>query len=210
MSVLVCVLYANAAKTIDSHLSGADLQRLQQVFGEGLKSNDIQSVYYGAINYATFTPKEKEETCKRIAKLHKDSKLNEFEKNFYLVATYKKLLCTSPIPESLQDSITLKKEFTSAHEIYYTYFATQKLSNPISDEIKANLFKNLQSILKKDDSLSSLGHAFHVAAELGALASPLADWIEGTFAQADEIDGKLLQFEGGLSTTALLINGAFK
>lgn len=210
MSVVLCVLHANAAKTINSHLSGADLQRLQQVFGEGLKSNDIQSVYYGAINFGKTTPKEKEEACKLVAKLHKDSKLNEFEKNFYLVATYKKLFCPSPISESIQDVITLKKEFTTAHEIYYNYFATLALGNPISDEVKANLVKNIQSILKKDDSLSSLGHAFHIAAEIGALASPIADWIEGTFAQADEIDGKLLQFEGGLSTTALLINGAFK
>lgn len=210
MSVVLCVLHVNAAKTIDSHLSGADLQRLQQVFGEGFKSNDIQSVYYGAINFATPTYKEKEETCRRIAKLHKDSKLNEFEKNFYLVATYKKLLCASPIADSIQESITLQKEFTTAHEMYYNFFATQTLSNPITDEVKANLLKNIQSILKKDDSLSSLGHAFHVAAELGAIASPIADWIEGTFAQADEIDGKMLQFEGGLSTTALLINGAFK
>lgn len=210
MSVMLCVLHANAAKTIDSHLSGADIQRLQQVFGEGLKSNDIQSVYYGAINLAMPPPKEKDETCKRVAKLHKDSKLNEFEKNFYLIATYKKLVCPSPIAESIQEAITLKKEFTTAHEIYYNYFSTQTLGNPISDEIKADLVKNIQSILKKDDSLSSLGHAFHVAAELGALSGPIADWIEGTFAQADEIDGKLLQFEGGLSTTALLINGAFK
>lgn len=49
-----------------------------------------------------------------------------------------------------------------------------------------------------------------MAAELGTKASSLSKWIEGTIAQADEINGKQLQFEGGLSITALIINGVLK
>lgn len=56
----------------------------------------------------------------------------------------------------------------------------------------------------------SLGHAFSIAAELGTKASALSKWIEGTIAQADEINGKQLQFEGGLSITALIINGVLQ
>lgn len=50
----------------------------------------------------------------------------------------------------------------------------------------------------------------NVASELGTKASALSKWIEGTIAQADEVDGKLLQFEGGLSITALIINSVLK
>lgn len=56
----------------------------------------------------------------------------------------------------------------------------------------------------------SLGHAFNVAADLGTYGSTIGKWIEGAIAQADEVDGKLLQFEGGLSITALVVNGALK
>lgn len=45
---------------------------------------------------------------------------------------------------------------------------------------------------------------------MGTKASALSKWIEGTIAQADEINGKQLQFEGGLSITALIINGVLK
>lgn len=207
--MVVCNI--QAARTIDSHLTDADLQRLQQVFADALKSSDIQSVYYGAAGSKMASPADKKEACAHITKLYKDSKLNEFEKNFYLAATYKLFTCPSPIAESAQDSMTLKKEFTTTQEMYYNYFASKALAVVVTDDTKLALAKNIATILKKDDSLNSVGHAFHVAAELGSsAATPIAEWIEGIFAQADEIDGKMLQFEGGLSTTALIINGAFR
>lgn len=68
----------------------------------------------------------------------------------------------------------------------------------------------LYNVLIKCYVFCSLGHAFSIAADYGTRASSLSKWIEGTIAQADEVDGKLLQFEGGLSITALIINGVHK
>lgn len=47
-----------------------------------------------------------------------------------------------------------------------------------------------------------MAHGLHVAAELGAADGGfMYDRIEDGIVQADEVDGKYLQFEGGLSIT---------
>lgn len=61
--------------------------------------------------------------------------------------------------------------------------------------------------LKVTDIFSSsfsLGYAFHVAAALGPEGRTIFDRIQDAIAQADEVDGRFLQFEGGLSITGKL------
>lgn len=67
--------------------------------------------------------------------------------------------------------------------------------------------KFIQAKLKEDDGLQSLGHALHAAALLGTAGNFILDRVEEVVMQADEVDGKLLQWEGGLTTTSLLITG---
>lgn len=102
------------------------------------------------------------------------------------------------------------KTATSSQEIFYRVAAHKYLGVQIDEATVTKIVKNLQDLLKKDDTLSNLGYAFNVATELGSSAAFIADRIEDAIVQADEVDGKLLQFEGGLSITSLIINGAFK
>ena len=75
----------------------------------------------------------------------------------------------------------------------------------------AGISKALTAALKKDDSLTALGQAFHAASHLDAKsASPFFDRVEDAIVQADEVDGKMLQFEGGLTITNLILGGALK
>lgn len=213
ISGLIATL-TDASQTVDRHICSNDLDRFQTIFQDGLKSRDIQSNYYGAVNIAKVSPTESGAICVRLLDLYKDSKLNDFEKNFYFVGVFRKLQCKLPIPGMIEQSVkdSLNKEFNTAHEIFFNYFATKTLSEKdIPEETKAKLVKNLQTILKKDDSLNSLGYSFNVVADMGgAHGQAIVDRIEDAIAQADEVDGKMLQFEGGLSTTALVLNGALK
>lgn len=129
------------------------------------------------------------------------------------MATIKQLSCTEKAPAKLLDQLkaSFAKDFPTTQEIYYNFFAQLAVDEKFFDEAaKSKLSKNLQGLLKKDDSLTSLGFAFHIASEVGAPASFVYDRVEEVLVQADEVDGKMLQFEGGLSITATLINGVFK
>lgn len=212
--LLVLVTYISATQTVDNFLSKSDHQRLQQIFSDGLKSNDLQTIYYSVINSNKITPDSKSALCKKLSGLHKESKLNDFEKNYYYIGASTTLKCTEKIPTELVSQLkgSLDKDFSSTQELFYTFYAQKSLDATAvqGDAVKDKLAKKLLALLKKDDSLSSLGYGFYVASELGAPASSVIDRVEDAIAQADEVDGKLLQFEGGLSVTSLVINGALK
>lgn len=72
---LSCLVLTESTKTIDSHLSNADLERLNAVFDEALYSSDIQSIYYGALRIKDLHKKHSE-LCPKVTKLHKESKMN--------------------------------------------------------------------------------------------------------------------------------------
>lgn len=202
----------DALRAIDNHLTSEDNARLKQVFVDGINSNDLQAIYFSALNLKDLSAQEKSKICERLNTLYGESKLNDFEKNFYLVGASKLLSCSSPVPAAVLSAIkaSLSKDTKTAHELYYNYFANKYAGNAVDDATKTRIATNLQNILKADDSLSNLGHTFSIAAELGTKATGLSKWVEGTIAQADEINGKQLQFEGGLSITALIVNGVLK
>lgn len=79
---------------------------------------------------------------------------------------------------------------------------------PIANEQKISQL--IQSKLKEDDSLQNLGHALHTAALLGKAGDFISDRLEEVVVQADEVNGKLLQWEGGLTTTSLIITGLLR
>ena len=102
----------------------------------------------------------------------------------------------------------LENTKASTAEIRYAAEALKLLNIAIPNGQK--VAQIIQSRLKEDDSLQSLGHALHAAALLGTAGNFILDRIEEVVVQADEVDGKLLQWEGGLTTTSLLITGLLR
>ena len=86
----------------------------------------------------------------------------------------------------------------SPTHLYHAYMAQAALgtTNP-SD--KKNIAKLLSTALKNhDSSLADSGYAFNLASVAldGKEAKEIFDLIEDAVVQADEVDGKMLQFEG--------------
>ncbi|XP_017049749.1 dolichyl-diphosphooligosaccharide--protein glycosyltransferase subunit 2 [Drosophila ficusphila] len=213
--ILLCVMVACgptwSALTVDSHLGPKDLSRLQKVFVDGFGSSDLQSIFFSSLNIQLTDATQKEPICKKIATLHAESKLNSFEKDYYYIGASRNLGCSAKIDESLLSKVygSLNSELGSTQEIFYRVVTHKVLGVEVNEAAQGKLVKRLQELLKKDDTLSGLGYAFNVAPFLGDSASFIANRVEDAIVQADEVDGKLLQFEGGLSITSLIINGAF-
>lgn len=210
--VLLALAGTWAAPSVVNHISSADQARFDEIFSEGLRSRDIQSIYYSTLSDKS-TRGETKVVCLQLIETYTESKLNEFEKNFYFVGIFRKLKCNLPFPGKFEAAIrsSLEKDSKTVAELYFNYFATRLLTEKdIPEETKVKVSKNLLALLKKDDSLTSLGYSFNIALDLGSHGQSIVDRVEDAIAQADEVDGRMLQFEGGLSTTALVLNGALK
>lgn len=69
-------MLGDALRAIDNHLSSEDTARLNQVFKDGIKSNDLQSIYFSSLNLKDLSVQEKTDVCNKLDSLHGDSKLN--------------------------------------------------------------------------------------------------------------------------------------
>lgn len=87
MSIFV---FGNALKTINSHLDGDDQLRLNAVFQDGLKSSDLQSIYYSSLNLKDLSKEQKAGSCSRINTLYAESKLNVSSNEIYFHINNKK------------------------------------------------------------------------------------------------------------------------
>lgn len=83
--VAAVILHSEAARTINGHLSGGDLDRLNRVFQDGIKSNDLQTIFYSALYGKNLDVTDVNGACQRLEKLHSESKLNVSIKTKLLV-----------------------------------------------------------------------------------------------------------------------------
>ena len=104
---------------------------------------------------------------------------------------------------------TLTDAEASVADLYHAFFAQTALGNKVDGKA---VVKTLQAALKKDDSVTNVGYAFQIAAAVDGsdAAKTMLSQVGDAIVQADEVDGKMLQFEGGLSVTSMLVSGAYK
>ncbi|KAI5711985.1 hypothetical protein M8J76_011083 [Diaphorina citri] len=211
VSLLVIYHECHGAVSTLSYINSNDKAQLKNVFTSNVASKDLASVYYSVLGLKLLqsaVPKE-QELCKLFLDSSKNPATNDV--SYYAASGWKALQCkgTFATPDLTKklDSI-IAQESSSLADIYYASQALSSLAQKIQEPAK--VVKNVKNALKKDDSLSNLGYALHIATLLGPEGSFMFDRIEDIIVQADEIDSKYLQFEGGLSTTALIISGVYQ
>ncbi|XP_026473573.1 dolichyl-diphosphooligosaccharide--protein glycosyltransferase subunit 2 [Ctenocephalides felis] len=212
---LVAILFfyeAHSASSVSSHFGIPEREKFKNVFADAMLSTDVAQMYYAIEGYRLLNevPASTKESCKVLDNF--STKAKSPEELFYLISTSKYLTCshisTTSAVKSLQDIFS--SDTATVTELYYAVLGLKNSGQTLSEANKSKLAKLLQGLLKREDTLLSLAHAFHIAAELGINGQFVSDRIEDALAQADEVDGKMLQFEGGLSLTSLILTGIIR
>jgi len=102
---------------------------------------------------------------------------------------------------------TLNAGASSANvaDLYYFAFASKNLGQNVDSQ---KLTKSLLDALKADSSVLNQAYSLHIATLLAPEnAKKFYDNIEDILEQADEVDKVYLQYEGGVGTTSLVLEG---
>jgi oligosaccharyltransferase complex subunit delta (ribophorin II) len=103
---------------------------------------------------------------------------------------------------------TIQSDKSSAAEVYYAVRASINFGLAVDE---AAIEKRLKTLAKTDDSVLAQGYALLTGAQLSQpIAKYYADTINDLVQQADEFDGRSLQYEGGVGTTALIFNAFYE
>lgn len=195
------------ALTPTSYLTSEDQNRLKSVFESSSSSSDLTTIHYSlaGLKVLDATPINNAQICQNIKESMDPSSLS----TLYHVASAAAYLTNCKVDISagldlIKDAIN---PTSPVIDIFYAFFALKKSGNAVNE---AAVMSALTEALKKDDLPASHGYAFLVAAEFGGNVAKLYDSIEDIVAQADEVEEKYLQFEGGLYVTSLVVDGAYK
>ncbi|XP_074656368.1 dolichyl-diphosphooligosaccharide--protein glycosyltransferase subunit 2-like [Tubulanus polymorphus] len=207
-SVLVffALTIVGQALTPSSYFTTVDQQRLKAIFEAAQPYADLVQAHYSIMGLkllGSSIPKPQDACSVIKAKLE----TNSVESLFHGSSAAKQLGNCQLSAGNVKDLLTSQiKPESSTLVIYQAFFALKNLGLSVD---AAAVSKSLLAALKKDDSALSYAYAFHVAAELTDVQK-FYDLIEDVIAQADEVDEEFLQFEGGLFTTSLVLDGAYK
>ncbi|XP_015115503.1 dolichyl-diphosphooligosaccharide--protein glycosyltransferase subunit 2 [Diachasma alloeum] len=202
----------DAPTTTNSYLSETDRARLRGVVEPGFKLTDVASVYHAVLGYKLLNEAipRPSDVCNYLIKSCGNDLDTSPENIYHIVSAWQALGSCSPLPTAtLTQALTavIEDEASTIPDLYHAISAYVSLSQKLSEATITKLVNNLKTTLKKDESISNFGYVFHIASMLGKAGSFALGKIEDVVVQADEVDGKYLQFEGGLSVTSLVVTG---
>jgi len=188
--------------------SALDTARLQQVLQPAWELNDLPTLMFASSSYKHLGLKvpDAKAACAYVSEMVSSNPTTEII--FQASATAEYLGC--PLKASAEMKQTLANSISEASplsELYHTALASSRLGLSLDGP---KLVALTQAALRRDDGVLSLGYAFHLGAAVPGDVSSLVSRVEDALVQADELDGRMLQFEGGLSVTALLVDGIYK
>jgi len=205
--LILAIAVVGQALSPSSFLTTSDQRRLQSVFEAASPYVDSSSAQYSILGLKLLgaAVPNAQNACKGLSTIIEPSSVASI---YHASAAAKSIgNCKIDIPEFKATLSGAIKEDASVQDIAMAFLAQKNLGFAADDKATS---KALLASLKSDDSPASHGYAFLAAAEMSGDVSKFVDNVEDVIAQADEVDDRFLQFEGGLFVTALVVDGAYK
>ncbi|XP_033726633.1 dolichyl-diphosphooligosaccharide--protein glycosyltransferase subunit 2-like [Pecten maximus] len=203
---LFAVAIVGQALTPSTFLTTVDQRRLANVFKAAQPYTDAASAHYSILGLKLLGSPvaNAKETCKTVTSLVRPDDVA----SLYHASAAAAALGNCKVPATGAEVLLGEaiRDTAPVVDIFQAFFALKNMGLKVDN---AKVGTALAEAVKKDDTPLSYGYAFLVAAELPA-ENKMFDSIEDIVAQADEVDDKYLQFEGGLYVTSLIIDGAYK
>lgn len=216
LGCLVLVVLVNSSLgSINGYLCPYSRKKFLGLVQKPLSSagEDVANIYFAVNTYKNLNepvPQDSKKTaCEALKRLLKPDL--EIDNVYYALGAQKLLSCdgkllSEGVAKKAQD--ILQDDKSSVPNLRYAAEVLLLLGQQIPNPTK--VAQLVQSQLKADDNVLNLGYGLHLASLLGNSGKFITERIEDIVVQADEVDGKLLQWEGGLSTTSLIITGLLK
>jgi len=205
---LLCLLGLVLTASAMSKNSVINPQSLRKVF-EGVKPySDLSNAFYSIkgldlLGDKALDAQSAKEVCE-FAKAKVDK--NSLESIHY--ATSLATLIPNCVLDiaSFQATLAKGESSTNVPELFYFVMTLETLKKTFDSKKVA---KSLTDALKTDSSILNQGYSLHIAAKLADGFKPFYESIEDILEQADEVDKTSLQYEGGVGTTSIVLEGIF-
>lgn len=207
LSVLLGTI-AIALSATNANYPTINLASLRKAFESARPYSDLSTAFYSARGLTLlgekFQQQQHAEIC-NLVKLKLDK--NSIESVFFALSLANSVPNCALNNAELQATINNAAASTNVADLYYYTQVAQLLKTPIDAK---KVGKSLLDGLKTDSSILNQAYSLHIASLLSEGQKTFYDTIEDILEQADEVDKKYLQYEGGVGTTSLVLEGIFE
>jgi len=189
-----------------SFLTPADQSRLVGIFQSALSTAADGATLHHSVKGLRALGAEVSDPGAVCLKIAADLDAGSLESIYYAATAGSALGCAPSVDgEMIASAISAPSSVTA---MFHAVGAASALGLEIDAAAASSA---LAALIKKDDGVLAMGYSFHIAAAAGGdELQRFYDNIEDVMEQADEVDGRFSQFEGGLFTSAVIVDGAFK
>ncbi|VDO04490.1 unnamed protein product [Haemonchus placei] len=215
---LVLTFTTACAVSLNTYWDDSDTKRLSKVLENVLvtKKDNIAALHFAAsglklLNVAPPADKAKGHYFQAACEIAKKADLTKLDVLYHASALSGDLTdCALTGIAEAQKTIeaVLTAPNPNGERITQALRSADRLNIKVGFSVDKAAFDKLLATTLKDDSPNNLAWVFNAAALLDkAQGAKYFDKIKNLVSQADEVDGRFLQFDGGLTTTSNAIHG---